>query len=53
MIDHGPVSRYDSFEKMLDAEGPENVNLSTPREVQFVETRRIYAPENEALVWHS
>ena len=35
------VSRYDSFEKMLDAEGP--------REVQLAEIRRIYGPEKEAL----
>ena len=31
------VSRYDSFEKMLDVEGPENVNPPSPREVQLAE----------------
>ena len=34
---------------MLDAEGPENVNPSSPREVQLAEIRRIYGPEKEAL----
>ena len=43
------VSRYGSFEEMLDAEGPANVNPDSPREQQLADIRRIYGPEKEAL----
>ncbi|MEV4114982.1 ASCH domain-containing protein [Nonomuraea sp. NPDC049695] len=43
------VSRYTSFEEMLDAEGPANVNPDSPREQQLADIRRIYGPEKEAL----
>jgi ASC-1-like (ASCH) protein len=43
------VAKYDSFEKMLDSEGPANVNPESPREQQLANIRRIYGPEKEAL----
>lgn len=43
------VAKYDSFEKMLDSEGPANVNPDSPREQQLANIRRIYGPEKEAL----
>lgn len=43
------VAKYDSFEKMLDGEGPANVNPDSPREQQLANIRRIYGPEKEAL----
>lgn len=43
------VSRYSSFEEMLDTEGPSNVNPDSPREQQLANIRRIYGPEKEAL----
>jgi ASC-1-like (ASCH) protein len=43
------VALYGSFEQMLDAEGPENVNPDSPREQQLANIRRIYGPEKEAL----
>ncbi|MEV0629517.1 ASCH domain-containing protein [Nonomuraea wenchangensis] len=43
------VSRYTSFEEMLDAEGPANVNPDSPREQQLANIRRIYGPEKEGL----
>lgn len=43
------VSRYTSFEEMLDAEGAANVNPDSPREQQLANIRRIYGPEKEAL----
>jgi ASC-1-like (ASCH) protein len=43
------VARYDSFEAMLDTEGPANVNPDSPREEQLASIRRIYGPEKEAL----
>lgn len=43
------VSRYASFEEMLDTEGPANVNPDSPREEQLANIRRIYGPEKEAL----
>ncbi|MFV2018204.1 ASCH domain-containing protein [Micromonospora sp. LOL_023] len=43
------VSRYDSFEQMLDAEGAEKVNPDSPRHQQLANIRRIYGPEKEAL----
>jgi ASC-1-like (ASCH) protein len=43
------VAVYNSFEAMLDAEGPANVNPDSPREQQLANIRRIYGPEKEAL----
>ena len=43
------VARYDSFEEMLDTEGPANINPDSPREEQLANIRRIYGPEKEAL----
>jgi hypothetical protein len=43
------VARYDSFEALLDAEGPEKVNPASPRDQQLASIRRIYGPEKEAL----
>lgn len=43
------VTRYDSFEHMIDDEGPERVNPDSPREQQLANIRRIYGPEKEAL----
>ncbi|MGI5293004.1 ASCH domain-containing protein [Nonomuraea polychroma] len=43
------VTRYTSFEEMLDAEGAANVNPDSPREQQLANIRRIYGPEKEAL----
>ncbi|MFI6520119.1 ASCH domain-containing protein [Spirillospora sp. NPDC050679] len=43
------VTRYSSFEKLLDAEGPQRVDPTSTREQQLTEIRRIYGPEKEAL----
>jgi ASC-1-like (ASCH) protein len=43
------VSRYSSFEQLLDTEGPEKVNPTSPRDQQLANIRRIYGPEKEAL----
>ncbi|QKW40101.1 ASCH domain-containing protein [Actinomadura sp. NAK00032] len=43
------VARYSSFDEMLDAEGPSNVNPDSPRDQQLANIRRIYGPEKEAL----
>ncbi|MEV1177831.1 hypothetical protein [Nonomuraea sp. NPDC049784] len=43
------VTRYTSFEEMLDAEGPERVNPTSPREQHLANIRRIYGPEKEAV----
>ncbi|RKS79503.1 ASC-1-like (ASCH) protein [Actinomadura pelletieri DSM 43383] len=43
------VSRYSSFEKMFDAEGPSKVDPDSPRDQQLINIRRIYGPEKEAL----
>ena len=43
------MSRYASFEDMLDSEGAANVNPDSPREQQLANIRRIYGPEKEAL----
>ncbi len=43
------VTRYRSFEEMLDSEGPENVHPDSPRDQQLSNIRRIYGPEKEAL----
>lgn len=43
------VTVYESFEEMLDTEGPEKVNPTSPRHQQLANIRRIYGPEKEAL----
>lgn len=43
------VTKYPSFEAMIDGEGPANVNPDSPREQQLANIRRIYGPEKEAL----
>ncbi|RFU41958.1 ASCH domain-containing protein [Actinomadura logoneensis] len=43
------ISRYNSFENMLDTEGPEHVNPTSPRDQQLADIRRIYGPDKEAL----
>ncbi len=43
------VTRYRSFEEMLDGEDPENVNPGSPRDQQLDNIRCIYGPEKEAL----
>ncbi|XRQ08582.1 ASCH domain-containing protein [Actinomadura welshii] len=43
------VARYSSFEEMIDAEGPSNVDPDSPRDQQLANIRRIYGPEKEAL----
>lgn len=43
------IARYRSFEEMLDAEGPERVNPTSPRDQQLADIRRIYGPKKEAL----
>jgi ASC-1-like (ASCH) protein len=43
------VALYPSFEAMIDTEGPENVNPTSPRDQQLSNIRRIYGPEKEAL----
>jgi ASC-1-like (ASCH) protein len=43
------VALYPSFEAMIDAEGPEKVNPTSPRDQQLANIRRIYGPEKEAL----
>ncbi|GAA0982143.1 hypothetical protein GCM10009555_051540 [Acrocarpospora macrocephala] len=43
------VARYTSFEEMLDAEGPQRVDPTSPRDLQLTNIRHIYGPEKEAL----
>ncbi|MCP2343187.1 ASCH domain-containing protein [Actinomadura rupiterrae] len=43
------VARYATFEEMLDTEGPERVNPTSPRDQQLANIRRIYGPDKEAL----
>jgi ASC-1-like (ASCH) protein len=43
------VARYETFEQLLDTEGPETVNPASPRDQQLANIRRIYGPEKEAL----
>ncbi|MEO3800554.1 ASCH domain-containing protein [Nonomuraea sp. B1E8] len=43
------VAVYSSFEELLDTEGPERVNPTSPRAQQLADIRRIYPPEKEAL----
>jgi ASC-1-like (ASCH) protein len=43
------VTVYDSFDEMIDAEGPMKVNPTSPRDQQLANIRRIYGPEKEAL----
>lgn len=43
------VAGYKSFEALIDGEGPEKVNPTTPRDQQLTNIRNIYGPEKEAL----
>ncbi|MFD8424446.1 ASCH domain-containing protein [Streptomyces sp. NPDC059466] len=43
------VAAYDSFEELLDGEGPANVNPMSSREQQLANIRAIYPPEKEQL----
>lgn len=43
------VTEYPNFEALLDGEGPENVNPTSPREQQLANIRSIYGPEKESL----
>jgi|GEM_PF-426933 len=43
------LARYTTFEEMLDTEGPQRVNPTSPRDQQLANIRRIYGPEKEAL----
>jgi ASC-1-like (ASCH) protein len=43
------VALYRSFEQMIDAEGPENVNPDCSRGQQLAAIRDIYGSEKEAL----
>ncbi|MFI8252605.1 ASCH domain-containing protein [Streptomyces filamentosus] len=43
------VTEYDSFEALLDGEGPANVNPTATRDQQLANIRTIYGPEKEAL----
>lgn len=43
------VAEYASFEEMIDAEGPANVNPAAGREQQLANIRSIYGPEKEVL----
>jgi ASC-1-like (ASCH) protein len=43
------VAEYASFEELLDAEGPSQVNPGVTREEQLANIRRIYPPDKEAL----
>lgn len=42
------VTDYDSFEALLDGEGPANVNPTSTREEQLGNIRSIYGPEKES-----
>jgi ASC-1-like (ASCH) protein len=43
------VTIYESFEQMIDAEGPASVNPDVPRDQQLADIRSIYGLEKEAL----
>ncbi|GAA3427744.1 ASCH domain-containing protein [Streptosporangium sandarakinum] len=43
------VTRYRTFEDLLDSEGPERVNPASPRDQQLANIRRIYGPGKGAL----
>ncbi|MFF7379131.1 ASCH domain-containing protein [Streptomyces massasporeus] len=43
------VAEYASFEELLDAEGPSQVNPEATREEQLSNIRRIYQPDKERL----
>jgi ASC-1-like (ASCH) protein len=43
------VTRYRSFEELLDGESPGNVNPDSSRNEQLASIRSIYGPEKEAL----
>ncbi|GAA0975700.1 hypothetical protein GCM10009555_034010 [Acrocarpospora macrocephala] len=48
------VSRYASFEEMLDCEGAAYVNPDSPREQRLANIRRIYGPEKRrSACWPS
>jgi ASC-1-like (ASCH) protein len=43
------VTEYESFEALLEGEGPAKVNPSAIRDEQLANIRAIYPPEKEAL----
>ncbi|MFI8928229.1 ASCH domain-containing protein [Streptomyces sp. NPDC053474] len=43
------VTEYETFEALLDGEGPANVNPRASRDEQLANIRSIYDPEKEAL----
>ncbi|MEU6390283.1 ASCH domain-containing protein [Streptomyces sp. NPDC046939] len=43
------VTEYETFEALLDGEGPANVNPDATREEQLTNIRSIYGPQKEAL----
>ncbi|MET9819349.1 ASCH domain-containing protein [Streptomyces sp. NPDC006355] len=43
------VTEYETFEELLDGEGPANVNPASTREQQLGNIREIYPAEKEAL----
>ncbi|MFP3990859.1 ASCH domain-containing protein [Streptomyces sp. E11-3] len=43
------VTAYETFEALLDGEGPANVNPSASHDEQLANIRSIYGPEKEAL----
>ncbi|MCL7378929.1 ASCH domain-containing protein [Streptomyces sp. 35G-GA-8] len=43
------VIEYETFEALLDGEGPANVNPCASRDEQLANIRSIYGPEKEAL----
>ncbi|MGW0066331.1 ASCH domain-containing protein [Streptosporangium sandarakinum] len=43
------VTRYRTFEDLLDSEDPERVNPASPRDQQLANIRRIYGPGKGAL----
>ncbi|MGW5505957.1 ASCH domain-containing protein [Streptomyces rochei] len=43
------VAEYTSFEELLDAEGPSQVNPDASLQEQLANIRRIYPPEKEQL----
>lgn len=43
------VTEYETFDALLDGEGPSNVNPSATRGDQLTNIRSIYGPEKESL----
>lgn len=43
------VTEYNTFEALLDGEGPANVNPSASRDQQLTNIRTIYGPDKERL----